>query len=307
MSRSDAATVAGRRAFELGSPIDLRLTLGRLRHGIGDPTVRFSADGVWRATRTPQGPATLNLVAGDGAVEVEAWGAGASWALEGAPALVGVLDDPAALRPEHAVLAELQRRLAGLRIGRTAAVLEALVPAILEQKVTGLEARRAYRALVWTFGERAPGPAPLMLPPDAKRLAALPYYALHRLGIERRRADTIRHAAAVADRLEEAAWLPADEARRRVQAVAGIGPWTAAEVAATALGDPDAVSVGDYHLPRVVAWNLAGEPRADDARMLELLEPYRGQRGRVIRLLEAGGRYPPRRGARLAPRSIAEI
>src|SRR3712207_4593363 len=105
MSRSDAATLADRRIFDLDSPIDLRLTLGRLRHGVGDPTIRFSADGVWRATRTPQGPATLRLVAGRGVVEAQAWGPGAGWALEAAPALVGARDDPAALRPRHAVLA----------------------------------------------------------------------------------------------------------------------------------------------------------------------------------------------------------
>ena len=36
--------------------------------------------------------------------------------------------------------------------------MESLVPAILEQKVTGIEAFRAWRALVVRYGERAPGP-----------------------------------------------------------------------------------------------------------------------------------------------------
>jgi hypothetical protein len=41
--------------------------------------------------------------------------------------------------------------------------------------------------------------------------------------------------------------------------------------------------------------------------MLQLLEPYAGQRGRVQRLLEAGRVAAPRFGPRMAPRRIAAI
>ncbi|MGH2393265.1 MAG: DNA-3-methyladenine glycosylase 2 family protein, partial [Candidatus Limnocylindria bacterium] len=135
-------------------------------------------------------------------------------------------------------------------------------------------------------------------------LAGLPYFAYHPFGLERRRADIIRRAGRLGARLEDCA--PA-QANRLLASVPGIGPWTIAEVRRVAFGDPDAVSVGDYHLPSLVAWALAGEPRADDARMLELLEPYRGQRGRVQLLLEASGIQPPRYGPRLAPRRIADL
>ncbi len=137
-----------------------------------------------------------------------------------------------------------------------------------------------------------------------RRLAALPYYAFHPFGVEQRRADTIRRATARADWLEAIVDLPVDEAYARLTALPGIGPWTAAEVAVRALGDPDAVSVGDFHLPNLVAFALAGEPRADDARMLELLEPWRGERARVIRLLELSGIDAPKYGPRLTPRRI---
>jgi 3-methyladenine DNA glycosylase/8-oxoguanine DNA glycosylase len=271
--------------------------------------MRFAVDGVWRATRTPEGAATTLLTSGvAGELTMRAWGAGAAWALDAFPALVGA-DDEGTVPPGHVVVDELVHRFPGLRIGRSQAVVEALVPSILEQKVAGTEAYRSYARLVRALGEPAPGPAPagLRLPPAPATLAATPTYAFHRFGVERKRADTVRIACSYASRLEETVALGADAARSRLTALPGIGAWTAAEVAMVALGDADAVSVRDYHLPHVVAWALAGEPRADDARMLELLEPFRRQRGRVIRLILAGGGGPPRRGPRMPLRSIATI
>ena len=175
------------------------------------------------------------------------------------------------------------------------------MPAILEQKITGEEARRTYRALIRSYGEDAPGPPGLRLPPSPEVLAALPYHAFHPLGLERRRAELIRAVAREAPRLERLALVVAEaspgpsresalaSAYAALRAFPGIGPWTAAEVGFRAFGDPDAVSVGDFHIPNMVCWALAGEPRGTDERMLELLEPYRGQRGRVTRLLELTG------------------
>jgi 3-methyladenine DNA glycosylase/8-oxoguanine DNA glycosylase len=288
----------------LPSPIDLALTLGPIAHGRGDPTIRFGPDGIWRATRTPDGPATLRLRAVVDGVEVVGWGQGAAAAVAGAADLVGANDDPSPLVPQHRLIGELVHRFPGLRLPRTHRPFEALLPAICEQKVSGVDARRAFRGIIASHGEDAPGPAGLRLPPAPTRLAALPYFAFHRFGLERRRADLIRTTAQLAGRIEEA--TPA-EAYARLGAVPGIGPWTLAEVGRIAFGDPDAVSVGDYHLPNVVAWALVREPRADDARMLELLEPYRGQRGRVQRLIEASGIAAPRYGPRMAPQPIAEI
>ena len=284
--------------------IDLPLTLAPIAHGRGDLTMRFGPDGIWRATRTAAGAATLRLRVAEGGVAVAAWGPGASAAVELAADLVGAHDDPSALVPQHRVIGELVRRFPGLRLPRTNRPFEALLPAICEQKVTGVEARAAFRGIVATYGEPAPGPAGLRLPPAPETLAPLPYFAFHRFGLERRRADLIRRAAQLTTRLEGASM---DEAYARMRALPGIGPWTLAEVGRIAFGDPDALSVGDFHLPNLVAWALARQPRADDARMLELLEPYRGQRGRVQRLLEASGIRAPRYGPRLAPQRIAEI
>lgn len=296
-----------RRIIHLDAPLDLARTLWPYLRGLGDPAMRIGPGHVTRATRTADGPATIEIRQASDRLEVEAWGPGADRALEAAPALVGLDDDRTSFAPANRLVADLDRRRPGLRIGRSGAVLEALVPAILEQKVTGTEARRAYRGIIARWGEPAPGPLGLRMMPAPAVLASIPYHEFHPLGLERRRADLVRAVAARAARFEEIVAMPLPDAYARLRAMPGIGPWTAAEVAIRALGDPDAVSVGDYHLPGLVAYALAGERKATDDRMLELLEPFRGHRGRVIRLLEASGIRPEARGPRMQPRSIAAI
>jgi 3-methyladenine DNA glycosylase/8-oxoguanine DNA glycosylase len=311
---ADAEAPDAERDVVVDGPLDLALVLGIHLRGRADPALRLEGPGrAWRATRTADGPATLLLERTATGVRARAWGTGAAAAVTDVEALLGLDDDPSRLVPRHPAVTDAIRRRPGLRIGRTGAVLEALVPAILEQKVTGDEARRTYRALVRVHGEPAPGPAGLRLQPAPEVLASLPYHAFHPLGLERRRAELVRGVAREAARLERlvagAAGPGGDPgpAYATLRAFPGIGPWTAAEVGIRAFGDPDALSVGDFHLPNLVAWALAGEPRGTDERMLELLEPYRGQRGRVARLLELSGIRVPRYGPRLSPRRIERI
>jgi 3-methyladenine DNA glycosylase/8-oxoguanine DNA glycosylase len=292
------------------APVDLAATLAPLQRGRHDPCTRVRPDDVWRATRTPCGPVTTRIVRDRDDVVVRAWGPGESWALERVETLLGLDDDATDFVPRDGLVAELHRRNPGLRLGASGAVVEAAVASVVEQRVTSIEAHRSYARLVRRYGERAPGPAGaagLMVPPAPERLRSLPYWAFHPLGIERRRADTIRRLCARATSLERIGALDAHDAQRALRCVDGVGPWTAAEVASVALGDRDAVSVGDYHLPGIVSWSLAGERDGDDARMLELLEPYRPQRARVIRLLMRGGSRPPRRAPRARLRAIEGI
>jgi 3-methyladenine DNA glycosylase/8-oxoguanine DNA glycosylase len=303
------------RAFRPPHPVDLRLTLAPLRRGGADPSMRIGPSGIWRATRTPGGPVTMRLWQTGPDISVQAWGPGSAWAVEAAPALTGADDndegfDGAAGR--HPAVAAIWRRLSSVRFCRSQAVTEALVPTIIEQKVVGLDARQSYCRIVRAYGEPAPGPTGdigprLLLPPSAERLAGLPGWAFHRFNVERKRADTVRLACRVARRLDECVELGTATAHRRLQALPGIGAWSSAEAVRLALGDPDAVSVGDYHLPHLVTYSLAGERRGTDERMLELLEPWRGQRARVVRLLELGGTHPPRRAPRMSRQSIAAI
>jgi hypothetical protein len=292
-----------RTRFEPHKPLDLALTLGPAGDGA---SLRVAGGEAWRATLTPEGPATVRLVQTAGGVEVEAWGAGAAWAAAGAAALCGEEDDDSGFRPIHGLLRDVQRSHPGLRLPKTKAVFEALVPLVLEQKVTGLEARRSYRALVRSLGEPAPGPAGLIVPPSAEVLARTPYWTFHKFGVERRRAEVIIRAARSASRLEETVTMDLAGARRRLEAFPGVGPWTAAGVALVALGDADAVQVGDYNLPHTVAYALEGTARSTDARMLQLLDPYRGHRARVIRLIRIAGITAPRFGPRMPLRNFAK-
>jgi endonuclease III len=295
--------------------VDARLTLSVHRHGGGDPAYRVDAAGaIWRTSLTPEGPATLRVVSPSRPparvlerhgtlITGQAWGPGAGWLLETLPAQVGAQDDPSGFTARHAVVGELVLRHPGLRVGRTGRVFEALVPAVLEQKVVGHEAHRAWRYLLRTFGEAAPGPAPagMRVCPPPRVWARIPSWEWHRAGVEGVRARTIITAAEVAARLEQILDLEAAEADRRLRSLPGIGVWTSAEIRQRAAGDPDAVSVGDYHLPSTVGWTLAGRI-TDDAGMLELLAPYAGHRYRVTRLIELGGSAPPRRGPRMPVR-----
>lgn len=296
--------------LDVGFPVDLRATLGPLRRGTGDPAHRFDAAGrFWKACHTPDGPATLALHATGTLVQAQAWGAGAEWVVARVPALVGASDDWSHLDLSAVpLLQQTRHRRPGLRLSATGLVLDALVPAVLEQKVTGEEARRSWRLLLGRWGDPAPGPDPsLRLPLTARQLLDLPSWQWHRAGVDGRRQRTIRCAAAVAPSLEKCVTLAPPEAAARLRLVPGIGEWTAAETLQRAMAAPDAVSVGDYNLPSLVTYVLAGRPRGSDDEMLALLAPWSGQRQRVMRLIETCGVRVPRRGPRFAYTDIRAI
>lgn len=283
------------RSWVPGYLLDLHGTVGVLRRGAGDPAYARTPDGaLWRAVHTPDGPGTLRMFQRDGTVTAQAWGSGASWLLEHAPAMAGADDDPSALVPRHPVVEKAIAAAPGLRLTRSHRVWETLVPTVLEQKVVGAEAFRAWRTLLRRHGTVAPGPQGrpnLRVPPPREAWAAIRDWEWHRAGVEPVRMRTIVGVSAV----------EVEHRPEKLGALPGIGPWTVGELLGRACGDPDAVPVGDYHLPRVVGIGLTGEA-LDDAGMLEALEPYRGQRGRVIRLLVRAGVDRERRGARMSVR-----
>ncbi|MFD4294578.1 DNA-3-methyladenine glycosylase family protein [Rhodococcus sp. NPDC058505] len=273
-------------------PLLLAASLSTLGRGRADPCHRVTADGaLWRTSLMPTGPVSYRLVQQDAtSVHCRAWGEGAVEFVDSLPDLLGECGAATDFAPEHPKLIEAHRRLPGLRIPRTGRVFEALVPAILEQKVHGIAAHASWRRLVAAHGGVAPGPVPagMRVPPPAPVWRRIPSWEYHRAGVDPKRSRAIVTAAAVADRLEQAVGMNPGDAEARLRVVPGIGPWTAAEVAQRALGDADALSVGDFHLAAVVGWSLLGRP-LDDPGMVAYLEPLRPHRYRVIRLLEVSG------------------
>lgn len=311
MSEGMSGRMPGRlseRSWTPDRPLDLRAVLAPLRRGRGDPTMRVDPDGtVWRAGTTPDGAVTLALRREtDGAVQVGGWGPGAGWALDGLPALLGAADDDTGFVAHHPLIEQTRRRQPGLRLGATRRVWDVLVPAVLEQKVTGVEARRSWRELCRRFGEPAPGPAGLWLPPVPAAVRAIPDWEWHRAGVDRSRRRALLAAATVAHRLEGAVTLGGPAGRELLRRVPGIGVWTAAEIAQRAWADADAVSIGDFHIPSVVGYALLGRP-LDDEGMLRVLAPYVPQRHRAVRYIEASGFRRPRFGPRFSPRDFRTL
>jgi 3-methyladenine DNA glycosylase/8-oxoguanine DNA glycosylase len=278
--------------------VDVRRTLSVQGRGRGDPTFATDEAGaIWRTSLTPDGPGTIRVLPaltpaapGEGTTRVraQAWGPGAQWLLDALPGALGAYDDVSQFTADaHPVIRDAARRHPDLRIGRSGRLMEALVPAILEQKVVVLEAHRAWRILLAKYGTAPPGPAPRgmrVFPPPAT-WRRIPSWDWHRAGVEGVRAETIIRAASVADSLERLLTLTHAEADRKLRTIPGIGVWTSAEARQRAAGDPDAVSVGDYHLKNIVGWALAGKRRSTDEEMLELLAPFKGHRHRATRLI----------------------
>ena len=285
--------------------VDLRAVLGPFQRGRHDPAQHVDDDGaVWRAARTPDGPGTLRVSAQRREVVAQAWGPGAAWLVASVPDLLGFDDDPTGF-PETLLPASLQptwtRLATGWRVPRSRLVLEALLVAVLEQKVTGVQSRRAWRSLLVQAGEEAPGPVPrpLRVLPPAERIRRIPSWEWHRWGVGPQQSATIIRLLAAPGRITECAQLPVEAARARLGSLPGVGGWTVAEVAQRALGDPDAVSFGDYHLAHHVVYAFTGAEDCTDERMAELLAPFAGHRYRVQRLVEASGIARPARGPRM--------
>lgn len=297
--------------WELEGPFHLRNTLGIIARGPADPTVQFTPQAAWFAFNTPGGPATLCISHHPERLMAQAWGPGAEYALAMVPALSGSHDDwsdfdsPDFTKTLPDLARQARRRNLGTRLPSTGRVVDALVPAILEQKVTSLEAQRGYARLLRKFGSSAPGvgqvegmPPHLMVAPTAQKWAQIPSWEWHAAGVGPQRSATVMRVLRSASALEKLAALPAAEAAAKMQSIPGVGLWTAAEVTQRTHGDPDQVAVGDYHLASFVGWALVGK-KVDDAGMLELLEPWRGHRQRVVRMLYLSGFRKPAFGPRM--------
>ncbi|MDO5617450.1 DNA-3-methyladenine glycosylase family protein [Kocuria sp.] len=304
------------------SPVNLRATMRGLTRGSSHPTARITADdAVWVTTRCDGHPVTARFSrCGSGPalwqdIQVHAWGTTAELFLAEAPAWTGERDDWQGFMESPAwstlpdVLQRARREHPGVRLISTGRLVDTLVNTVLEQRVTGGEAVRAQRWLSRAHGQPAPGPAPdgMRVFPDAPAIRQIPSWAWHSAGVDAARAQTVQAVvvrAAAIQRWDSAPLGPA--LHRALGSIPGIGPWTVAETLQLTHGDPDSVSVFDYHVAHHVTEFFDGH-RGDDARMLELLEPWRGHRQRVVRLIGASGHRAQPKGPRLSPQDYRRI
>lgn len=294
--RATSSMCSKKQTFELGGPYDLARSMLLREGGRRNPTFAWLEPGhLLRASQTPEGPVTLGLRVTAKQIEAEAWGGGAAWVLDRLPELLGLDDRPPRFDGK---LGRIQREWPGIRMTRVCDLFELLASYVIRQRVAWRDAVTSQLAILRAHAEPAPGPHALVLPLSPAQWRAMTTADLAGFGIERKRAATLLSLAARAERIRSWAALPSEEFAARLEAFPGIGPWTRAMVQGHGLAERDVVPVGDYDLPSAVAWFFVGEPRADDARMLELLEPYAGQRFRVLRLLWAAGVHAPRFGPR---------
>ncbi|WP_159611851.1 DNA-3-methyladenine glycosylase [Glutamicibacter sp. JC586] len=307
-------------SFTPEGPVSLTKSLGILRRGISDPTIRLSESEAWLAFATELGPATLHISKPlrQGTATFEAWGPGAPWAIDSAPNLLGASDDwsefdeaiSAGFYPE--IVARTRAEHPDLVFPKTGRIFEHAIGAILEQRVTGIEANHAWRWLIHHFGQPAPGPAPegLKIFPSPQDLAQMQRWDWQQARVEGQRATTIRKFVSVARAVNWWADQPLGQAKPSAKApgtleaalgsVPGIGPWTIAEILQRSHGSSDHISVGDFHLAHFVGQVLTGK-RITDQQMLELLAPYAPHRQRIVRLLLLSGERKQSFGPRYAP------
>ncbi len=244
---------------------DLTATLGSVAWLPRDPTTRLAPGRFERATWTPEGSGTVDVAGFD---------------------------------PPAQPLRDLWRRHGRWRIARTGTLWHDLACLVVQQRIDRISAADQWRRLVTAHGSPAPGVDGLWAPPAPATLARLSPVDLHRLGLERTRASTLVGAGLALARHQHLADDDVAPGTAALRAVPGIGPWTTGCLAALTWGDRDAVIPGDSGIPSLVAWVLAGRHRADDAAMLDLLEPHRPHRYRVLGLVMASGRRPPRHAPR---------
>lgn len=284
--------------LKLPKPYHLGRTLRLLSMGHADRGLIIEDRQARMCFATPSGSVSLQAtVIEPDTLTIELRGDGSEWMIPHLPALLGLLDDPFSFQPTGPAK-RLVDQLPGAHLPRLPVIFHRLIQIVLQQLVSWKDATESWRDMVQTFGTPAPGPWKMKIGPTAEQLKKLAYYDLVDCGVLPRQARTVLRLAREEPRIERLARTDQEGLVRFLHSVPGVGEWTVQYLLGTALGDADALLTGDYGLPHAVSWLLQRKPRSDDAEMVELLEPFRGHRFRLVHLIQQGAVKPPRYGPR---------
>jgi AraC family transcriptional regulator of adaptative response / DNA-3-methyladenine glycosylase II len=179
-------------------------------------------------------------------------------------------------------LKPIVQRQPGLRVPGAFDGFELALRAVLGQQVSVTAASTLFGRCAAAFGEPASAESAVVnsismpheqlkfFAPTAERLAGATLRELIALGLPKKRAETIRALArTIADgelRLEPG--VDIEETMQGLEALPGIGAWTAHYIAMRALGYPDAFPHADLGLMKALGLRKAGD-------MLAAAEPWR--------------------------------
>jgi 3-methyladenine DNA glycosylase/8-oxoguanine DNA glycosylase len=283
-STESHAPKASRRVFS--ASVDTRAVFALQQTGNVDPTAELSPTEFRKVFLQPSGLATVHRIrARSGEVEViaESEDVTAKWQM-----VLSTDEEPPRVVREHPRLQRYLPHVPGLKLPRVPWLLDCAVSMVLQQRVKFGDAARSFALLATRFGSpvRALSPPRNWTLPAPKDLARIPLHDLLSIGIDPQRARTLLRLADAETRdsfLHDGTSL--EQARQRLQAISGIGPWTSNMILGFGFGDHDAVPLGDVHLPHLICRVLAESSRGSDVQMQRLLEPFAGHRFYVIRLI----------------------
>jgi 3-methyladenine DNA glycosylase/8-oxoguanine DNA glycosylase len=273
-------------------PVHFSRTFSLQRLGPYDPSGHATRDSFRKAFFYRGEPAALEFRRDGDGLQVTAYAPEAGALLTETLACLSQDDQYEAFATGDSGIWRLHRAHPGLRLLRIPWLYDSTCSAILQQRIRTVDAMRDWRHIVQRWG--TPAPIGLHAFPPADQLARVAQFELQALGIDAQRSRTLLRFAQESRFLPLRTTMNFSELRQHLLRIPGIGPWTTESVLGYGAGDADAAIPGDLHLPHLACYALAGEIPGSDERMMELLEPFRGHRFRIIRLLYASRLTVPR-------------
>ncbi len=177
-------------------------------------------------------------------------------------------------------MAKITQKLWGLRSPTTQTVYEALVDSIVEQQISLKVANTLERKIIKKFGDTLTVDGEIYYEyPTPQQVAAAPVEALRQCGLSQRKAEYIKEVSTlIAKRkldLEKfKKYDGADKIIEELDAVRGIGVWTAELTIIRSMQKWDAMPADDLGLKRVIAHYYRNDKHITSAEARQIAKPW---------------------------------